>query len=248
MMCAEIKLIPKTDQLLLVETPFYFSDGDPYQIYIKELPAGLLKLTDSGHTLMHLSYENDIEKFRKGTRGNLFDQILAETDINENEGEFYVDTDVQNLVSNLFRFGQALTKINDLTFLNRIRVESTFYEDLEEELFRLIKPEIIQKDYIYENMPNARDYPIDYLIEGKIDPLYVFGIPNKDKARLTTIVLERLLRTDAKFESILIFSDQTTIPRPDLSRLSNAGGEMIASLDAREDLSRKLLKRVANGA
>ncbi len=128
------------------------------------------------------------------------------------------------------------------------RAESIFYEDLEKELFRLIKPEIIQKDYIYENMPNARDYPIDYLIEGKIDPLYVFGIPNKDKARLTTIVLERLLRTDAKFESILIFSDQTTIPRPDLSRLSNAGGEMIASLDAREDLSRKLLKRVANGA
>ena len=83
------------------------------------------------------------------------------------------------------------------------------------------------------------------MIEGKIAPLYVFGIPNRDKARLTTIVLERLLRAKADFESIMIFADQTQIPRADLSRLSNAGGEMIASLDAKDDLRRKLLRRVA---
>lgn len=39
----------------------------------------------------------------------------------------------------------------------------------------------------------------------------------------------------ARFESILIFTDQSSIPRPDLLCLSNAGGEMIASLDAKED-------------
>ncbi|MDY0026587.1 MAG: hypothetical protein RBS33_11425, partial [Lentimicrobium sp.] len=70
------------------------------------------------------------------------------------------------------------------------------------------------------------------------------GIPNRDKARLTTIILERLLRAMADFDSLLIFSDQGSIPKQDLARLSNAGGEMIASLDAEADFSRKLLRKV----
>ena len=93
-------------------------------------------------------------------------------------------------------------------------------------------------------MENARDYPIDFRIEGKHAPLFLFGIPNRDKARLTTIILERLLRSKADFDSILIFSDLGVIPKPDLARLSNAGGEMIASLDAESDFSRKLLRKV----
>lgn len=245
--CADIKLIPKKEDLLLIENPFYFPDGDPYQIYITELPTGILRLSDMGHTMMHLSYENDIDKFRLGTRGDLFDKIIAEMDINEDEGQIFIDCSPEDVAKNIFRLGQALTKIYDLTFLNRVRVQATFYEDLKEELYRHIPEEKIHPDFIYEGIENSSDYPIDYSIDGKYDPLYVFGIPNRDKARLTTIVLERLLRAKANFESILIFSDQKEIPRPDLSRLSNAGGEMIAALDAKDDLQRKLLRRVANG-
>ncbi|MGN6213433.1 DUF1828 domain-containing protein [Parafilimonas sp.] len=243
--CADIQLIPKNEDLLLIETPFYFPDGDPYQIYLKEHSAGSLMLTDMGHTLMHLSYENDIDKYREGTRGQLFDKILSELDIKEKDGQFYIITTPGEVSKSIFRFGQALTKIYDLTFLNRVRVQATFYDDLKEELYRYIPAEKIHPDFVYSNIENAQDYPIDYLIEGKIAPLYVFGIPNRDKAKLTTIVLERLLRAKADFESIMIFADQTQIPRADLSRLSNAGGEMIASLDAKDDLRRKLLRRVA---
>jgi len=134
--------------------------------------------------------------------------------------------------------------LNDLQFLNRARAESTFYEDLQENMFKIIPEDKIKKDYIYEEIENAKDYPIDYCIQGKTSPLFVFGIPNKDKARLTTIVLERLLRAEADFDSLLIFADQTTMPRLDLARLSNTGGEMISSLDAVGDFSRKLLRKV----
>ncbi len=245
LMCSEIRIVSKNEKLLRVETPFYFADGDPYQIYIKEMPGGILRLTDMGHTMMHLSYENDVDKFRQGTRGILFSQILLETFVNEESGEFFVDSTADNLAISIFKLGQALTKINDLTFLNRARAESTFYEDLNESLFKVIAAEKIHRDYIYSEMDNAADYPIDYYIEGKYAPLYLFGIPNKDKARLTTIVLEHLLRITTNFDSLLIFADQETIPRPDLARLSNTGGEMIASLDATDDFRRKLLRKVA---
>jgi hypothetical protein len=244
LLCANVKVRPKNGKLFSIDTPFYFADGDPYQIYIKEMPAGNIRLTDMGHTMMHLSYDNDIDKFREGTRGKLFEQIKSELSIVEDNGEFYIETPIENLGFNIFRLGQALTKINDLTFLNRARAESTFYEDLQEQLFKIVPEDLVKKDYFYEQMENASDYPIDYRIEGKHSPLFLFGIPNKDKARLTTIILERLLRSNADFENLLIFSDQGSIPKQDLARLSNTGGEMIASLDAESDFSRKLLRRI----
>lgn len=244
-MCAEVNVRSTNGNLVAIDTPFYFADGDPYQLYIREMPGGVLRLTDMGHTMMHLSYENDVDKFREGTRGRLFDQIKAETSVEEDDGEFYIETPIENLGFNIFRLGQALTKINDLTFLNRARAESTFYEDLQEQLVRVVGDDKVKKDFYFDGMENARDYPIDYRIEGKHAPLFLFGIPNRDKARLTTIILERLLRVKADFDSLLIFSDQGSIPKQDLARLSNAGGEMIASLDAETDFSRKLLRKVA---
>ena len=245
LMCTEVIVMPKNDTLLLVKTPFSFPDGDPYQIFIKELYNGIIRLTDMGHTMLHLSYENDVDKFREGTRGELFNQILSEVEIKEEHGEFYIDTTIENLSNSIFRLGQGLTKINDLTFLNRFRAESTFYEDLDEQLNKIVPDGKIIKDYFFDQMENANDYPIDYRIEGKHAPLFLFGIPNRDKARLTTIILERLLRMKADFDSLLIFSNQKTIPYNDLARLSNAGGEMIASLDAETDFARKLMRKIS---
>jgi hypothetical protein len=246
-MCAQIQIRQKTANLLAIDTPFTFSDGDQYQLYIKELmPAGLLRITDNGHTMMHLSYENDIKDFREGTRGRLFGQILAQMEVNEDNGEFYIDTIPSELVPALFKLGQAITKLTDLTFLSRIRVEATFYEDLENRLRLIVSdPSKLIKNYIHPQLSHSRDYPIDYYIEGKNSPLYVFGIAGRDKAKLTTIILEHLLRENIIFESLLVFMDQATISKPDLARLSNVGGEMISSLDAFEDLRRKIERKVA---
>ena len=245
MLCADISISQKNASLLAIQTPFYFPDGDPYQLFIREMPGGVLRLSDMGHSIMHLSYENDVDKFREGTRGNLFNQIKAETFVEENDGKLHIDTPVESLATDIFRLSEAITRITDLTFLNRARAESTFYEDLKEQLTRIVSEEKITKDYFYEEMENAQDYWNEYRIEGKHSPLFLFVIPNKDNARLTTIILERLLRSNANFDSLLIFSDQSTIPRSDLARLSNAGGEMIASLDAETDFHRKLLRKVA---
>ena len=69
---AEIKLNENNKNLVIVETPFFLTDGDPYQIYLKEMPNGIMRLTDMGHTMMHFSYENEVDKFREWTRGKYF--------------------------------------------------------------------------------------------------------------------------------------------------------------------------------
>lgn len=246
-LCDDINVYQKSDDLFYIETPLLFPDGDTYTIYLKSLPEllGGVRITDRGHTFMHLSYEIDIDTLYKGTRGKLREQIMNELDLKEEQGQIYLDSSLDQLGSNLFRFSQGITKIYDLNFLNRARVGSTFYDDLWESLIHIVDQSFIEKDYIVPNISHAKDYPIDYFIRGKNAPLYVFGIPNKDKARLATIILQHLLGENLSFDSIIIFANQGEVPNADLARLTNVGGEMVASLDAQEDLKRKILKRAA---
>jgi hypothetical protein len=244
-LCGEVQVRTTRQGYLQIVTPFTFPDGDTFQLYLEEAAAGSIRLTDFGHTFMHLSYENDLSKFREGTRGKLLDQVLADSGLRDDQGRLVLDASLDSLGTSVLQYGQALTRIYDITFLNRARVASTFYEDLKEKLYSLVAAEKIKPDYILPNHTEADSYPIDFRIEGKRAPLFLFGVASRDKARLTTIILEHWLRAKIEFDSLLIFQDQQVIPRTDLARLSNVGGEMVASLDAGEDFQRKILKLAA---
>lgn len=244
-LCGQVKIRTTPQGHLQLVTPFTFTDGDSFQLYLQETPGGGVRLTDFGHTLMHLSYENELEKLREGTRGKLFEQVLASSGMKEEAGQLFFESSLADLGSSVLKFGQAITRVYDLTFLNRSRVASTFYEDLKERLYSLVPSERIRRDFTLPDRQDAASYPIDYCIERKHTPLFLFGIASVDKARLVTIILEHWLRAKVDFDSLLIFQNQPDIPRGDLARLSNVGGEMVASLDASEDFQRKIIKLAA---
>ena len=245
-LCEEVHMTKRPDGAVMLRTHFEFPDGDSFPIHVSELGTGGLRLSDQGHTLMQISYDHDIDSFLKGTRGQLIERAMAEADIAWDGGTFHFDTPIGRLPEAIFRFGQALTRVYDLTFLARSHVQSTFYDDLADLLSSLVDEEKIQRDYLPETVPNPEAYSVDYRIEGKSDaPLFLYGVPNRDKARLTTIMLSHFHRHALKFESILVFEDQAEIPRLDLARLSDVGGEMISSLESQDDLQRKLLQHVA---
>ncbi len=244
-LCEDVRVEPRPDGALMVRTRFQFPDGDRFPIHLSEAPAGGFRLSDRGHTLMHLSYEHDVDSFLDGTRGMLLERIMGEHDLQWDGGAFCLDTAPERLPEAVFRFGQALTRVYDLTFLSRSNVGSTFYDDLADLLSHVVDEDKIRRDY-EPDVPDAEAYPVDYRIEGRDDvPLFLYGVPNRDKARLTTIMLSHFHRHALPFESILVFENQTEIPRLDLARLSDMGGDMISSLESREELDRKLRRRVA---
>ena len=245
-LCEEVQLTQRPDGGLLLRTHFEFPDGDRFPIHLSEAGMGGIRLSDDGHTLTHISYDHDIDAFLEGARGELMERIVRETGIEQEGGAFRVDTPIERLPEAIFRFGQALTRIHDLTFLSRSRVKSTFYDDLLDFLKGMIDEDKIQADYLPEGLPNPEAYPVDYKIEGRYErPVFLYGIPNRDKARLTTIILSYFHRHHLKFDSILVFEDQAEIPRLDLARLSDVGGEMVSSLESTGDLERKILSRVS---
>ncbi len=244
-LCEDVRVDSRPDGDLVLRTHFAFPDGDGYPLHLSEAPSGGLRLSDRGHTLMHISYEHDVEAFLTGTRGMLLERIVNESGIDHNDGVFSTDVSPERLPEAVFSFGQALTRIYDLTLLSRSNVGSTFYDDLAECLTGFVDEDKIQRDY-QPDVPNAEAYPVDYRIEGKSDvPLFVYGVPNRDKARLTTIMLGYFHRHNIVFESVVVFEDQTEIPRIDLARLSDVAGDQISSLESTEDLNRKLVRRIA---
>ena len=244
-LCRQVRVEERPDKVLMLRAGFTFPDGDGYPIYLAESPSGGISLSDRGHTLMHISYEHDIDAYMDGTRGMLMERIMAADGLRWDGGAFSLNTTPERLSESVFAFGQALTRVYDLTLLSRSNVGSTFYDDLAEILGSLVDDAKIQRDYLPE-VPNADAYPVDYRIEGRDGvPLFIYGIANRDKARLATIMLSHFHRQELDFESILVFANQSEIPRLDLARLSDVGGDMISSLASHDDFTRKLIRRVA---
>ena len=72
-LCADVRVDARPDGALMLRTHFEFPDGDRYPIHLSEAASGGLRLSDRGHTLMHISYEHDIDSFMDGTRGMLLE-------------------------------------------------------------------------------------------------------------------------------------------------------------------------------
>lgn len=249
--CDELDLQLIGEGLFALQTPFYFPDGDAYSLFLERTPEGNLRLSDKGHTLMQVSYYHDVETLLKGTRYPLLVQAVERCGLSYHPtyGEIYKEVRPDELLPEIFSFGKAITSLFDLGYLSRERVKSTFYEDLDE---------LVQENYdkLQETIPDIElhrdyhegriekngkaEYPIDYYFKTRIIPCYLFGIPNKDKARLTTLTLERLMRYGVDFKSLLVFEDFDAIGKSDRNRLLNVGGEAITSLSQSSELAHKI--------
>lgn len=129
-LCNDVRVIRRPDGKLMLHTGFTFPDGDRFPIHVSETPTNRVRLSDLGHTLMHIGYEHDIDSFLLGTRQQLLETIVSESGIRLDGGVFYIESSLEAVPDAIFRFGQALTRVYDLTLLSRSRVRSIFYDDL----------------------------------------------------------------------------------------------------------------------
>jgi hypothetical protein len=163
----------------------------------------------------------------------------------DDEGELRLDVAANRLGDGIFQFGQALTRVHDLTMLNRVQVESTFYDDLYERLTEIVGADRVIRDYTAPGLAQSQDYPIDFAIPDLREPLLIFGVPSQSKARLATIVMQHLLRQNVAFRGMVVYADMSAIPRPDVSRLTAVANDQVPTLLESEALIRKVKAAVA---
>lgn len=110
-LCEVVGVDERPDGVLMLRTHFRFPDGDSYPFYLLDAPAGGVRLSDEGDTIMRVSYDHDIDAFLEGTSRELMDRVLGESGVGYDDGTFYLDTAPERLPDAMFTFGQALTRV-----------------------------------------------------------------------------------------------------------------------------------------
>ena len=248
-LCADIRITKEKNDFWNVETPFYFSDGDSYQIYLQPLEDKKFRITDAGHTYMQLSYESDITAIQKeGTRKNLLENIKTELEISEENGVFYLDSTIDEIHTNIFKFAQAITKIMDISFLNKTTVKGTFYEDLRKNLYTILDQEKVTEDFVLDSniIQNSDLYPIDYKFAGKNNtPVFLFGVHDNQKALLTTLCIQVFSSKNVDFEIFVVFENRLISLANKKRLLVTLDSNDYVDVNNAQDFKSKLLNKAA---
>ncbi len=232
--CGEIEVVTSGLGRFIVHVPFTFDDGDHFVVLLKE-EGGEWVLTDEGHTFMHLSYDYRGLQFDEGTRRSVIDAVLNAFGIEDRAGELVLPIPTGKYGDALFSFIQALTKITDVSFLDRDSVRSTFKEDFQ----KLVEEKSteagfgsVQFGYTHPVLDPQMQYPVDARINSKVMPqLLMFGVANDTNCRDATIVLQQWEKWGEQFQNITIFRDQTEINRHVLARFANVAGRLLSNLE-----------------
>jgi hypothetical protein len=194
--------------------------------------------------MMRLSYEHDLDTLLDGQRKKVLEQVVRDGGAEFENGEVWLHSGETNLAEGLMRLEQTLSRIEDIGLWTRLRIANTFYDDLFTTLQGIAGADKVQRNWLIPSLANTGDYPIDAMITTARAPLFVFGVPNSDKARLVTIILQHFNAARINYESLIVYQDMENIPARDQRRLTNAANDMIDSLAANDDLSRKIKHRL----
>lgn len=240
--CGEIDLTSGGINRYLVEIPFTFTDGDHYVVILRQEGQKWI-LSDEGHTLMHLSYELREREYEAGNRRKIIDEVLTSYQIENRDGELVLSIPQGRYGDALFTFVQAITRITDMTFLDRATVKSTFREDFNRLVSEKAGEAGIQNitfGYTHPAKDPQGKYPVDVRLNGVTSrQVLVFAVGNDDQCQTATIVLLQWEKWGEQSHSIAVFRDQTEINRQYLARFSDVLGRQLPSLDSAKERLQK---------
>jgi hypothetical protein len=234
----------KRENIFQVFAPLYHPDGDMMDIFLTEAPnANHIRITDFGLTLMRLSYSFDIDTPNKE---KIFNRILAENSIQNENGILYMDVNPQYVYYGLLQFAQAISKVTNMRLYKREVIHSLFFEMLEDFIMtKLQKYNPVKKFY---PIKDHEEYEVDYCFNHRKRPIYLFGVNNTANARLATICCQKFIAEKLNFTSLIVLESLDVISKKDQARLMSAADKQFPSLEdfqkhAEEYMERELQQR-----
>jgi len=241
----KVSLIPEGLDRFRVFSPFMFEDGDHLAIVLKREGAEW-RLSDEGHTYMHLTYDIDEKDLLKGTRQKIITNALSMFNVEDRGGELVQNVPNQQYGDALFSFVQALLKVTDISFLSRERIRSTFMEDFRTFMVQQVPDN--RRSFEWNDPVHDREgkYTVDCRVNGMARPLFVYALQSDDKVRDATIGLLQYERWGLTFRALGIFDDQEQINRKVLARFSDVCDKQFSTLSGNTDRISRYFEEAIN--
>lgn len=223
----EIEFRPKRPDVYKILVPFFYEDGDMYDIFLEISPIDptKLRITDRGLTIMKLSYVFD---FNTSVRREVLNSLLSQNRVGFEDGEIFLDTGAELFQQSLYQMLQTLAKVSNVDILNRETVKSMFYE-----MFKGFVAESLNRFDVtdaYVPLPNDKNLTVDYKIEAH-RPIFLY--PVKDNAKASKVIISCLnfQQKNVPFRSLIVHENFEKLDGFNKKQITNISDKQFYTLD-----------------
>lgn len=112
-------------------TPYLYPDNDLIEVFIEELPSGLVRATDLGETLRHL-HARGFDPFESPKRKFMVETIASRVGVELIRGQLTKTSDMSELGDLLFDIIVTARGISDLIYTSKTYEPATFLDEVDQ--------------------------------------------------------------------------------------------------------------------
>jgi len=232
----EMQIEMRSNNRIVIYTPFMYDDGDQcsFQL-VRDSAKASWYLTDEGEILNRASYSG-IDLLAED-RKSRFCKTAEFYGIKEVQRELFYPVEGNFFGNAFFAFSQACLDILQLIRLKpetKERTKRDFNEILRKVVTAVISDERIEERWYDKESDVNRVYPVDMRINGRIKPLYIYGVTNATHCLMATVSCLHHANAGRKFTGIAIFDNAESIPKRSRIPLMDAVEKTFPSVSANE--------------
>jgi len=223
----QVNVREKRPGIFQLIAPLYHEDGDMVDIFLEDAKGapGRVRVCDHGMTLMRLSYDFELNTPNKE---RVFQQILAENAITEEDGNIFIDATPEGLYPAILQFAQTVAKVSNIQVLKRELIRSLFYDEFGEFVETNLSRYGPQKQQF--PLEDRDDLEVDYVLNSSPRPVFLFAAKDATKVRLVTISCLEFRRHGLSFKGFVVHEDFGSLPRKDQVRITSAADKQFTSM------------------
>ncbi len=222
--------------------PILHEDGDMVDIYLQDSPnsENHIRICDFGMALMRLSYTYELNT---AARQRIFDSILINNGIQNDNGNLYLDTPLEMLYESILQFAGCAQKVCNMRYWSRGMTRSLFYEDLKDYTTTALqgfnpRPDIAP-------IPDYEIITVDWKISYKNRDFYLFGVRGNSKAKNTAIALLEFKKANLSFISLVVHEDMEELGEKERFYITKNADNQYPTLDGLREDGMPDIKRLA---